>query len=141
MTFNTISHWLPLTSLAGSDDIPLDSIQDNPFSGTTTLAADANDDDADYAMPHNPTYFDIDVDHIYDRDYDDDSFPSDNAPSPTTTIIPFTPSQPIMDICTIITQNVHGLVWCRPRNGDGSVIPNCKTFMVYGVDHKMAMAQ
>ena len=105
MTFDAISHWLPLTSLAGTNNIQHDSVQDN--------SVDANDDDTDYAMPRDPNYYNVDVNHIYDRDYDDDSFPSNNAPSLTTTIIPFTPSQPIMDICMIIKHNVHGL-WCWP---------------------------
>ena len=127
MTFDAIDHWLPLTSLVGSRDIQRDSVQGNPVSGIA-LAADANDDDADYAMPRDPNFCDIDVTHLSAQDHEDDSFTSDDAPSPIATITPFSPFQPIMDICKIITQNVHGL-WCRSRNGDGSIIPNCERNM------------
>ena len=127
MTFDAIDHWLPLTSLVGSRDIQRDSVQGNPVSGIA-LAADANDDDADYAMPRDPNFCDIDVAHLSAPDHEDDSFTSDDAPSPITTIIPFSPFQPIMDICKIITQNIQGL-WCRSRNGDGSVILNCERDM------------
>jgi hypothetical protein len=127
MTSDAISHWLLLTSLTGSHDIQQDSVQDNPVFGIA-LAADANDDDTGYAMPRDPNFCNIDVDHIYDRDHDDGSFTSNNASSLTATIIPFSSFRPIMDICKIITQNVHGL-WCRPQNSDGSVIPNCERDM------------
>ena len=30
-----------------------------------------------------------------------------------------------MDISKICTQNAHGL-WCRARDGDGNIIPNCE---------------
>ncbi len=125
--FDAIDHWLPLTSLTGSCDIHRDLIQGNPIS-VTTLAADATDDDADHAMPHDPNFYDIDTTHLSAPDHKGDSFTSSDSPSPMTTLTPLSPLKPIMDICTIITQNVHGL-WCRSRNGDGSIIPNCECDM------------
>ena len=130
MTFDAISHWLPLVSLQRSDDHQQDSVQDNPVSGID-LAADTSDDSAEYDTPGDPIDCDNKDGLIYGWN-DNDDFPLTQHDTPTepatTAIIPFPLPQPIMDICRMLTQNVHGL-WCQPRNGDGSVIPICRRDM------------
>jgi hypothetical protein len=125
VTFNAISHWLPIVSLARHNQHQQDSVQGNPVSGTN-LIADPSNDGTDRNMPHDPIHYHDDDNPTYSLDDDKDLPPSHNAPSnepPNNTIVSFPPPPLIMDISKVFTQNVHGL-WCRLQNQDGTVIAN-----------------
>ena len=128
VTFDIVSHWLPFVSLAEHVDLQWDSIQENPFSGIA-LATVTNVDSDEYVTTHDPNY---DIGDDSDWICDTVSYPPTISPLSHTPSLPQPISHPphrhSLDICRIITQNVHGL-WCRQRNGDGLIIPNCERDM------------
>ena len=110
-TFDPIAQWLPtLYSTA-----PSSSTNDNP-----THAAD------------DPSSDDIFPSTNYDNDVNDaPPLPSIPTTPPQHTLsitrhnIPSQTPPTVMDISQIYTQNAHDL-WCRARDQDGNIIPNCK---------------
>ena len=131
VTFNVIRHWLPSVSLAEHADQQWDSIQDNPFSGVA-LATVPNADSDEYVTTHDPNYV-IGDDSDWNCDtVNSPSTISSTSPPSNTHPIPQPPLHPphrhTLDICRIITQNVHGL-WRRQRNGDGLITPHCERDM------------
>jgi hypothetical protein len=130
VTFNAISHLLPIVSLARHNQHQQDSVQGNPVSGTN-LVADPSNDGTDRNTPRDPIHYHDDDNPTYSLDDDKDLPPSHNAPSnkpPNDAIVSFPPPPLIMDISKVFTQNVHGL-WCWPRNQDGTVIANSEQDM------------
>ena len=112
--FDPITQWLP-TLYSVTPSSPIDT---HPIH-----ASDYPPPDDDHPLNN---IFDT---HRNDFDDDDDDDSTNIPPQHPLSIvqpnIPPRPTQTHMDISKICTQNAHGL-WCRARDRDGNIIPNCE---------------